>query len=55
MVMRTIGKMINSRLSAMPELKIIWKEEDVEQGNFPGPEHSFLIKDDVLKEVLKNR
>lgn len=30
-------------------------KEDVEQGSFPGPEHSFHIKDDVIKEVLKSR
>jgi 3-methyl-2-oxobutanoate hydroxymethyltransferase len=27
-------------------------KEEVEQGIFPGPEHSFHIKDEVLKEVL---
>jgi 3-methyl-2-oxobutanoate hydroxymethyltransferase len=29
-------------------------KEEVEQSVFPGPEHSFHIKDEVLKEVLKN-
>lgn len=29
-------------------------KEEVEQRVFPGPEHSFHIKDEVLKEVLKN-
>jgi len=29
-------------------------KEEVEQGIFPGPEHSFHIKDEVLKEVLKD-
>lgn len=28
-------------------------KEEVEQGVFPGPEHSFHIKDEVLKEVLE--
>jgi len=30
-------------------------KEEVEQGIFPGPEHTFHIKDEVLKEVLKGR
>jgi len=30
-------------------------KEEVEQGIFPGPEHSFHIKDEVLKEVTKER
>ena len=29
-------------------------KEEVEQGIFPGPEHSFHIKDEVLKEVLED-
>jgi len=30
-------------------------KEEVEEGIFPGPEHTFHIKDEVLKEVLKGR
>ncbi len=30
-------------------------KEEVEQGTFPGPEHAFHIKDEVLKEVLENK
>jgi 3-methyl-2-oxobutanoate hydroxymethyltransferase len=30
-------------------------KEEVERGEFPASEHSFHIKDDVLKEVLRNR
>jgi len=30
-------------------------KEEVEQGIFPGPEHTFHIKDEVLKEVLKSK
>lgn len=30
-------------------------KEEVEQGIFPGPEHAFHIKDEVLQEVLKDK
>jgi len=30
-------------------------KEEVEQGIFPGPEHAFHIKEEVLKEVLKGK
>jgi hypothetical protein len=33
-------------LSSLPEFK-----EEIEQGAFPGPEHSFHIRDDVLQAV----
>ena len=32
----------------------VYKDE-IEQGIFPGPEHSFHIKDEVLKEVTEKR
>lgn len=37
-------------LEALQEFK-----EEVEQGIFPGPEHSFHIKDEVLKEVIEGK
>lgn len=30
-------------------------KEEVEKGIFPGAEHSFHIKDEVLKEVLEHK